>query len=126
MLGATHALANPLSAHYDIVHGQAIAIMLPHVIRFNGQQFDNWYRDLLESTTRDNGLPAPDGGAHGIADFVGRLVQRAGLPARLSACGVSSDDLPGLAAEAAEQWTCRFNPRDAGKMELLKLYEQAF
>ena len=36
MLGATHALANPLTAHYDVPHGQAIALMLPHVIRFNG------------------------------------------------------------------------------------------
>ena len=31
MLGATHALANPLTAHYGIVHGQAIATMLPQL-----------------------------------------------------------------------------------------------
>ncbi|MCS5574087.1 MAG: iron-containing alcohol dehydrogenase, partial [Pseudomonadales bacterium] len=37
MLGATHALANPLTSHYNMVHGQAIATMLPHVIRFNAQ-----------------------------------------------------------------------------------------
>ena len=37
MLGATHALANPLSAHYDMTHGIAIGIMLPHVIRYNAE-----------------------------------------------------------------------------------------
>jgi len=37
MLGAAHALANPLTAAYNIVHGEAVALMLPHVIRFNGE-----------------------------------------------------------------------------------------
>jgi alcohol dehydrogenase len=126
MLGATHALANPLSAHYRIVHGQAIAVMLPHVIRFNGQQFDNWYRDLLEAKAGENGMPPPDRGAMGIAEFVENLVEQAGLHARLSACGVSRGVLPRLAQQAAAQWTCRFNPRDAGREELLQLYEQAY
>ncbi len=35
MLGAAHGLANPLTAHYGIPHGQAVGLMLPHVIRFN-------------------------------------------------------------------------------------------
>ena len=35
MLGATHALANPLTAFYGITHGQAIAVMLPHVVGWN-------------------------------------------------------------------------------------------
>src|SRR5205085_2668905 len=35
MLGAVHAAANPLTARHGIVHGQAVGIMLPHVVRFN-------------------------------------------------------------------------------------------
>jgi len=37
MLGAAHSAANPLTAHYGIVHGQAVGMMLPHVVRFNGR-----------------------------------------------------------------------------------------
>src|SRR5207244_6999388 len=37
MLGAAHAAANPLTAHYGIVHGEAVGILLPHVVRFNAQ-----------------------------------------------------------------------------------------
>src|SRR2546425_101693 len=37
MLGAAHSAANPLTAHYGIVHGQAVGMMLPHVVRFNGK-----------------------------------------------------------------------------------------
>src|SRR5262249_50705683 len=37
MLGAAHAAANPLTAHYGIVHGEAVGIMLPAVVRFNAR-----------------------------------------------------------------------------------------
>src|SRR5262245_19871954 len=38
MLGAAHAAANPLTTHFGIVHGQAVGLMLPHVIRFNASE----------------------------------------------------------------------------------------
>jgi alcohol dehydrogenase len=40
MLGAAHSAANPLTARFDIVHGEAVGMMLPHVVRFNAQQPD--------------------------------------------------------------------------------------
>ena len=126
MLGATHALANPLTARYGIVHGQAIGLMLPHVIRFNGAQFGNWYRDLLEGTGGANGFPPHESGFDGLAEFVTQLVRKAGLPAKLSQCGVEQDALREMAADAAKQWTGKFNPRTVGEAELLGLYETAF
>jgi alcohol dehydrogenase len=126
MLGATHALANPLTARYGIVHGQAIGLMLPHVIRFNGAQFGAWYRDLLEGTGGANGFPPPDSGCDGLAEFVAKLVHKAGLPAKLSECGVEQNALREMAVDAAKQWTGRFNPREVGEAELLGLYETAF
>ncbi len=35
MLGAAHACANPVTARYDIAHGAALAMLLPHVVRWN-------------------------------------------------------------------------------------------
>jgi alcohol dehydrogenase len=126
MLGATHALANPLTSGYGIIHGQAIGIMLPHVIRFNAVEFPHWYRDLLEATSGANGFPDPSSGADGLADFVTSLVVKSGLPARLSECDIPQEKLPELAAAAAQQWTANFNPREVGQAELLELYRQAF
>src|SRR5436190_3792541 len=60
MLGAAHALANPLSAHFDVIHGVAIAVMLPHVIRFNAESAAKLYADLAV----DAGL-CPAGVPHG-------------------------------------------------------------
>jgi alcohol dehydrogenase len=126
MLGATHALANPLTTRYNIVHGEAIGLMLPHVIRFNGAQYADWYRDLLEGTNGSNGFPDPDSGFEGLASFVAQLAGEAGLASRLAERGVEQAKLPELAAEAAKQWTGSFNPRRVGEAELLALYEAAF
>ena len=126
MLGAAHALSNPLTAYYGIAHGQAIGLMLPHVIRFNGEQYDRWYRDLLECTAEDDLMPSPESGSGGLAAFVTEMVQKAGLPGRLSECGIEAEKLPQLAADAAKQWTGTFNPRDVSEEELLEIYERAF
>ena len=37
MLGAAHSAANPLTAHFNVVHGVAVGVMLPHVVRFNAR-----------------------------------------------------------------------------------------
>ena len=126
MLGATHALANPLTTHYGIVHGQAIGLMLPHVIRFNGVEFDGWYRELLEYVPGINGEASQPHAAETLAEVVARLGHEAELPSRLSECGIDQNKLPELAADAAKQWTATFNPRKVGAEELLTLYRAAF
>ncbi|MEX0867466.1 MAG: iron-containing alcohol dehydrogenase [Pirellulales bacterium] len=124
MLGAAHALANPLTARYGTIHGSAVALVLQHVIRYNGEQFDPWYRELLGAS--ENGhLPPADSGAAGLADFMGQLIEQADLPTRLTAIGVEENVLPELARHAAEQWTGNFNPRQVGQAELLELYRRA-
>jgi alcohol dehydrogenase len=126
MLGAAHALANPLTARYGIAHGQAIALVLPHVIRFNGAKFDPWYRDLLQWTGGSDGLPTSAVGADGLAEYVAQMVRAAQLETKLADCGVEESHLPSLAEEAAKQWTGTFNPREVGINELLNLYGAAY
>jgi alcohol dehydrogenase len=125
MLGAAHALANPLTTHYDVPHGEAVALMLPHVIRFNGPQCGRWYHDLLELCIGTPDAPDPETGADGLAGFVTLLADRAGLATRLSQRGVQPDKLPELAADAAKQWTGTFNPREVQPSDWLELYQSA-
>lgn len=124
MLGATHALANPLTAAYGIAHGQAVGLCLPHVIRFNGEQFGDWYRELyaLQAPTQ-NGT---GDGLIKLSDYVSGVLKQAGLKDRLSDCGVQRERLGELAAAASKQWTGIFNPRKIDQTDLLRLYENAF
>ena len=126
MLGAAHACANPLTTRHGLVHGQAVALMLPAVLRFNAQ--DPAVATLYAGLAVDSGL-APAGDAAGAIAALERrilaLIRLAGLPAGLAACGISAADLPALAEDAASQWTGRFNPRPLSGADALKLYHAA-
>ena len=47
------------------------------------------------------------------------------MPRSLTALGVKPDDIPGLAAEAAAQWTAQFNPRPVTAGDFVTLYTSA-
>lgn len=126
MLGASHALANPLTASYGTAHGQAVGLMLPHVVRYNGIHFNAWYQELLGTTESLPGLPSSSSGAEGLAEFLTGLIEAAGLSVKLDQCGVEAEQMPELAAAAAVQWTGTFNPRDVNQESLLGIYQNAF
>jgi alcohol dehydrogenase len=125
MLGAAHALANPLTALFDVPHGQAVGVMLPHVIRFNAASVEQQYQDLLHS---QNGMPLPraEEGVAGLADFVAQMLSEAGLATTLRPLGVDPMKLRDMAVQASKQWTATFNPRPVSEDELFELYQQAF
>jgi alcohol dehydrogenase len=126
MLGAAHALANPLTTIFDVPHGQAVGVMLPHVIRFNAAAVEDQYHDLLHESQNGSPLPKLHGGVAGLADFVAEMLHRAGLATKLRPLGVDPLKLPQLAGQAAKQWTAGFNPRPVSEEDLLALYQQAF
>ena len=123
MLGATHALANPLSAQFDLTHGIAIGLMLPHVIRYNSKAVGRLYGTLAA----DAGLcDANDPAAgHLLAEFVESLVTASGGPTNFLECDLDRSLIPKIALEAAEQWTGRFNPRPVTAVELEEFYRCA-
>ena len=116
MLGAAHAAANPLTAHFHLVHGQAVGMMLPAVIRFNAAHPETalLYEELGETK------------AAALAAKVEWLLNLAGMPRSLADCSVTPSSIPMLAAEAARQWTAGFNPRPVGEKDFVQMFEAAF
>ncbi len=110
MLGAAHACAMPLTSHFGIPHGTAVALVMRQVVRWNrpvaGQRYDE--------------LTSP-----GLEDRLEQLAETAGLPLSLSEAGVPEEALPRLAEEAATQWTGRFNPRPLDVPGALEIYQWA-
>jgi alcohol dehydrogenase len=112
MLGAAHACANPLTARYGTTHGVAIAMLLRHVVRWNGADsaVESRY-ELLASN---------------LAGRLDTLAAAGGFPLGLAAAGVPKDDLEALAEEAAVQWTGGFNPRRVDAAAAREIYEMAW
>ena len=126
MLGASHALANPLTSNFGTAHGQAVGAMLPFVIRFNGEHHDQWYRELLAASSESHLTPSPESGSEGLAAFVESIVADAGLKVRLRDCKVNPESFPDMANQASKQWTGTFNPRAVDEQSLLELYKLAY
>lgn len=112
MLGAAHSCANPLTAKFGVVHGEAVGVMLPHVIRFNSGlgEIAKTYESLFDGD---------------LADRVSELLWEADMPRSISHCGVKEDHLPELAKSAASQWTAQFNPRPVSEAEFAEIYRAA-
>lgn len=106
MLGAAHATANPLTAHFDIVHGRAVMIMLPAVMRWNAKLVGNVYDELKPK----------------LIDWVEHLYKLAELPPVV----IPVEMIGQLAAEAAQQWTGQFNPRPLTVKDFEALYRNTF
>jgi alcohol dehydrogenase len=128
MLGAAHAAANPLTACFGIVHGQAVGLMLPAVVRFNAE--DSATRRAYAELAWAAGI-----GRHDctLKTVVGALVEKldsllaqAAMQRSLSDCGVDRVALPQLAQEAARQWTATFNPRPINARDFESIYAAVF
>lgn len=123
MLGATHSCANPLTAHYDTTHGAAIALMLPHIVRWNAAVVGDRYAELLRMAGHSFGGNDP---GEALAQRLEQLAQAGNLPSQLRELKIPSTDLAMLAEEAAKQWTGTFNPRAWSAAGALEVYQWAY
>lgn len=125
MLGAAHSCANPLTAHYGVIHGVAVGLMLPHVIRFNAAEVEGLYQELNVASGK-NGHRTAGSESERLSARVAELYAATGLSPRLRDFGVEVAKIGVLADEASTQWTARFNPREVASSDLVGLYESAF
>lgn len=124
MLGAAHSLANPLTAHYGVVHGQAVGMLLPSVIRMNGEDAAaaRAYRDLAAAAGLVESTADAASAVEALARAIEGLLEVARMPAALGEVGVAREKVPLLAEEAARQWTAQFNPRPVAAPDFERLY----
>ncbi|MEQ1949617.1 MAG: iron-containing alcohol dehydrogenase [Bryobacteraceae bacterium] len=115
-LGATHALAHALTASCGIGHGVAIALMLPHVVK--------WYQEAWTQEGANSGLLVEDS-----LELDARLRDLAGaaeLPRTLRDASVPEGMLPRLADEAAAEWSARYSARPFDSAAAFELFKAAW
>lgn len=120
MLGAAHATANPLTAKYDITHGQAVGLMLPAVIQLNGSAHADWYAELLREANVD--VPESEAPSR-LAEMVTRWLQEAGLETSLNGLQIPESGIDEFVEAALQQWTGNFNPIPLDRDKTLQLYK---
>lgn len=127
-VAAVHALAYPLGGNYHIPHGLSNALVLPHVLRFNGPEAATLYAELTQIILPSQSLPADPLQVTAIlADYFLELAADLGLPTRLEQMNIDQRDLPMLAEQAMLQQRLLINnPRAMSLSDALSIYRQAF
>lgn len=124
MLGAAHAAANPLTAHFGMTHGQAVGLMLPHVVEFNAA--DPTARAIYVDLATTGNLTQPGSDVETAVKTLIHSLKQIANSAELLGNGnepkVGPSQISLLAREAAGQWTAGFNPRIVGPADFEQLY----
>jgi alcohol dehydrogenase len=117
MLGAGHACANPLTANFHVVHGEAVGVMMPAVLQLNLR--NESARAVYAELAGEIGMEADQ-----LAQWFRGMLERAGMPTRLSHWKITAADIAKLAPQAAAQWTAGFNPVAVFAPQVGELYQE--
>ena len=120
MLGAAHATANPLTAHHGITHGQAVGLMLPAVVRMNGQEHAPWYAELVREV--EPGVRVEDAPER-LATMLTKWLKEANLATSLEELSVPQEGIEQFTEDALKQWTGTFNPIPLDAKRVKDLYQ---
>ena len=118
LLGLVHATGHPVSGTFGIAHGQTLATMLPHVMRFNLEVVEDRYADvgLALGVERD---------AHAAIEAVEKLSATVGTNRSLTDLGVKEADLDSLTLDALRDMIILSTPRYPVREEVRELYQIA-
>ena len=138
-LGINHSLAHKLGGEFHIAHGRANAILLPHVIEYNGTKptkfaafpkyksyvADKKYQEIAKAL----GLKAntPEEGVKSLADAVRNLMKELNMPSTVKECGIDQKTyfaaIDRLSLEAFDDQCTGANPRLPLVTEMKEIYE---
>lgn len=141
-LGITHSLAHKLGGEFQIPHGRANGVFLPHVIAYNAQKptkfvsFPKYeyyiapekYRQIAQFL----GLPAAtaEEGVNSLINRIKDLMREIQIPFTLAELGIDRQEylekIPRLAEKAFEDQVTITNPRLPLVSELEDLFRAAY
>ena len=125
-LGIVHSMAHSLGAYFDTPHGVANALLLPHVLKFNGQVCPELFRNMGNAFGLDMANTTDEEAVQKVVDAVKELSIKLHIPQTLKEIGIPKEMLPTLAEQALHDACTPGNPREVTKEDILALYKEAY
>ena len=128
-LGIVHSMAHQLGAVYDTPHGLANAILLPTVMRFNGEDpaTAQRFREILCEIGRPDAAHLNDQDViNTFVWMISELSKSVGITQTVREVGAREEDF-GMLADKAMQDPCKpGNPREVSREDFIELFRRAF
>ena len=126
-LGLVHGMAHPLGAFYNVPHGVANAILLPHIMQYNAPYTGEKYRYIAKAMGIKNTEDMTIEDARNAAvDAVFQLNNDVKIPTNLHMVGVKKEDIKALAEAAYADVCTQGNPRETNIADIEELYHLVF
>lgn len=124
-LGIVHSMAHQLGAIYDTPHGIANAILLPYVMKFNGEVCYERFREILIALGVDAKDMKKDEVISKMVEMITNLSTEVGITQGVKDVGGKEEDLEMLAKKAIADPCTPGNPRDVSEEEIVQIYKEA-
>jgi len=125
-LGIVHSMAHSLGAYFDTPHGVANALLLPHVLKFNGKVCPELFRNMGNAFGLDMKDTTDEEAVDKVVAAVKELSIKLHIPQTLKEIGIPKEMLPTLADQALNDVCTGGNPREVTKEDILSLYKEAY
>ena len=127
-LGIVHSMAHQLGAVYDTPHGIANAMLLPTVMRFNGENPETAqrFREILCEIGRPDAAHLNDQDViNTFVWMISELSKAVGITQTIKDYGAKEEDFEMLADKAMQDPCKPGNPREVSKEDFIELYRRA-
>ena len=127
-LGIVHSMAHQLGAVYDTPHGIANAMLLPTVMRFNGENPETAqrFREILCEIGRPDAAHLNDQDViNTFVWMISELSKAVGVTQKITDYGAKAEDFEMLAEKAMQDPCKPGNPREVSKEEFVELFRRA-
>ena len=128
-LGIVHSMAHQLGAVYDTPHGLANAILLPTVMRFNGEDSATAqrFREILCEIGRLDAANLNDQDViNTFVWMIAELSKSVGITQTVRDVGAREEDFDMLADKAMQDPCKPGNPREVSREDFIELFRRAF
>lgn len=125
-LGYVHAMAHQLGGLYDMPHGVANAMLLPHVCKYNVISNPQKFADIAEFMGENiSGLSVHEAAEKAI-DAMFRLSKDIGIPTSLKEMGIKEEDFEYMAEMALKDGNAFSNPRKGNEKDIVNIFKSAY
>ena len=125
-LGIVHSMAHSLGAYFDTPHGIANAILLPHVLKFNGQVCPELFRNMGKTFGLNMEYLSDEEAVNKVVNAVQELSRKLNIPQSLREVGIPEDKLRILAEQAINDPCTPGNPRSVTVDDIESIYKEAY
>ena len=125
-LGIVHSMAHSLGAFFDTPHGVANALLLPHVLKFNGEVCPELFRNMGKAFGLNMDNLSDEDAINTIVNAVKELSLKLDIPQTLKEIGVPKEMIPQLAQQAINDACTPGNPREVTVEDIIAIYEEAY